>query len=439
VLVQISLNVNDWLRPVREAAAVARWLDAARKRELWPIEVSFTGHELEAFLAHAPDVVDKVRSAAPTITEHYRVLEYRHLLSTERELYRTDPATLALDRTRPGPAVLLQKTFGVTPRDRGGALCELLRAAWTTGADSEELIRLGFDRLQRDQQIAHPDRIVAWSLPHIDEPDPHGMVELYLRVRRLERDVTGGHRLEKAALLDAHADVWRWAQVAVAMGFDLGAVEALRGLVDVGSLPAFQAAFGEVEPTPALAEAVRGRAASEPDALATQMEEAMRELAARTTTLPTIGAELAQKVSELDPGTVYATRLAWHASNDYTAEMWSKHVFEQRAPLPQIAAGERSAGDQEAIARVIDDLLDRLAGEPRVRVASLHHDTQRAAENAPERAYPAVFGVELDRVPDALSAEAVDELARSRGIRVPEGRPGGPRGKAPPRGGKGPR
>ncbi len=445
VFVQLTLNINDFMRPELEAAAVRRWMAASQQRGLWPMELSFTGHVLQAFVDHDPALVEEIRTARPTIRQHYRMLKERHLLSTERDMYATDPATLALDRSHYGPAVLIQKTLGVTTREEGGVLSELLRRRWVTGPDSQALLDQHFDRLDRQDQVAHPDRIVAWALPDIDATDPREHIEVFLRIRRLERDMAAGARLDPAHLEEALTDLQRWSQIAKEMGFDLHAIDGLADLVPVDRLPDFAVGVIGVKPRDMQLASFRQRLAADAEDTRALMESCMRALAARTSTMPDIATELRAKLAALDPDKSYAIRLAWHASNDHTLEAWGYTMYGNRdggrppRPFPLTPANERPADQRQAIVAAADSILDSFAATPRCRVASLHNDTQWAPDNSPARGYPAVFGVDFSAVPDGLDAAAVDALARSEGLDVQtEGR-GNARGKAGqrPRGGRG--
>ncbi|NOY25332.1 MAG: hypothetical protein GXP62_05615, partial [Oligoflexia bacterium] len=323
LLAELNLNINDFMRPQREAQAITRWLDKVDELGLHPMELSFTGHVLTALKDVAPQVIARAKAKKHTITQHYRLLVYKHLRSTEREIYYTDPATLQLDRSRPGPVVLIQKTFGVTPRDEGGAIGDLLRRQWKEGRGTRDLLALGWDKLQRQDQIAHPDRIVAWALPNIDATDAHPHVEAYLRIRRLERDISAGARLDRSQLADRYVDLVRWSQVAREMGFDVSAIAGLSNLVDASKLPSFKAGFANFGPTDQEVASMARSISQNAEAVASSLEAVMAGLAQRTRSLPTIGAELAFKLSRLSNDQVWVTRLAWHASNDYTLKSWN--------------------------------------------------------------------------------------------------------------------
>ena len=425
VLIQFNLNINDFMRPTLEAAAVARWLDLYESRGLLPFELSFTGHVLTALVDQAPELIARIRALQPTITQHYRILRYLRLESTERELYHTDPATLQIDRSRPGPCLLIQQTFGVTPRDEGGALGALLRARWIEGEQTEALRSLGFDRLQRQDQIGHPDRVIAMALPDPSARDPHEHVEAYLRLRRLERSLLDGGGGNSSADLD---DLYRWAQWAHEQGFDLAAIPGLSSLVDLSGLPDFVAGIATLHAPDASRAAWERRLADDPGA-PTALVDALRELARRTSTLPTIQAEVAFKLSRLPADRVHVSRLAWHASNDYTAEGWSEHMqgAKGQRPLPLTPAGVRDSTQQGAIHAAVAGMLDALVGSGRVQAASMQHDSQRAQVNSPSVQYPDVLGVDFDRVPGSLSIEDIDARAQAEGTRVKEP------GRRPPR------
>lgn len=421
--IQLNLNINDFMRPALEAAAIARWLDLFEARGLFPFELSFTGHVLAALVQHAPALVARIRDLRPTITQHYRILRYLRLESTERELFHTDPATLQLDRSRPGPCVLIQQTFGVTPRDEGGALGDLLRAHWVEGEQTAALRALGFERLERQDQVGHPDRVIAMALPDPSARDPHEHVEAYLRLRRLERALLDGGGGSSSADLD---DLYRWAQWAHEQGFDVAAVPGLSTLIDLSGLPDFIAGFATLR-APEGSRAAWDRRLAQDPAAPTALVAALRELARRTSTLPTIQAELAFKLSRLPPDRVYATRLAWHASNDYTAEAWSEFMQGEKGqrPLPLTPANVRDGAQQAAIQAAAAGLLDALVASGRVQAASMHHDSQWAPENSAGAQYPAVLGVDLDRVPGSLSVEEIEARAQAEGIRIKQagGRP----------------
>lgn len=425
VLVQLNLNINDFMRPALEAAAVARWLDLFESRGLRPFELSFTGHVLAALIEQSPSLIARVRSLRPTITQHYRILRYLRLESTERELYRTDPATLQVDRSQPGPCLLIQQTFGVTPRDEGGALGELLRGHWVEGEQTAGLRALGFDRLQRQDQIAHPDRVVAMALPDPTARDPHDHVEAYLRLRRLERSLLDDGGGSSSADLD---DLYRWAQWAHEQGFDVGAIPGLSSLVDLSGLPDFVAGLATLR-APDASRAAWDRRLSSDASAPTALVAALRELARRTSTLPSIQAELSFKLSRLPTDRVFVSRMAWHASNDYTAESWSEHMQGERGqrPLPLAPADVRDSAQQAAIQAAAAGMLDALVESGRVQAASLHHDSQWAQVNSPAAQYPELLGVAFDRVPGSLSPQAIDARAEAEGARVREP------GRRPPR------
>jgi ABC-2 type transport system permease protein len=141
IFLTVSLNVNDFLRVDQEAAAIQHYLDLAKTLGIHPLEISFTGHVLAALEAGAPQVLDRVGQEGHSILLHYRLLRYRKLLTTERDLFATDPATMQLQTDAPGPVVQLQQVFGVTPRDGGGVLGDLLRHHWVPGSQTAELAR----------------------------------------------------------------------------------------------------------------------------------------------------------------------------------------------------------------------------------------------------------------------------------------------------------
>ena len=437
VLVQLTLNINDFMRPQLEAAAVSRWLSWARELKLSPMELDFTGHELQAFLDQVPSVIEEIRAQRPTIREHYRMLEDKHLLSTTREMYYTEPRTLELDRSRYGPCLLIQKTFGVTPRDEGGNLGALLRQAWKQGTESRELRALGFDKLDRRSQVGHPDRIVAWCLPDIDPADGREHIEVFLRIRRLERAMLDGKALDPAGLEAGLTDLKRWAQVTKEMGFDLNAVPELSGLIDHEVLPDFGVGVIGIELSGSESSAFRQKLGADPEGARSAMEAAMRGLAERTGSLPTIRDELEFKLSRLPPDRVHVTRLAWHASNDHTQEAWGELMFGGKGtkpPYPLTPASERPADQQAAIQAAARSILEVIAGDPRCRVASLDNDSQWASENSAAAGYQAVFGLDFAQVPQALDPDQVDAMAAAQGLGG--GKSGGGQGGGQGGGGK---
>lgn len=420
VFVQLRLNINDFMRPEREAAAVHRWLDLERELQVGPSELSFTGHVLQAFIEHDPALIERVRDLQPAIYQHYRILKSRRLMTTERELVYTVPETMELDPSRAGPCLLIQQTFGVTPCDNGGALAELFRSRWVESEAQQEYERLGFDQLERRAQIGHPDRIVAMSLPDPGPVDGHEQVEAYLQIHRLVEDLNSGSTAAPTPTM-----LYRMCQLAWEMGFALTDIPGLSTALDPRGLPDFGMGMAKMEPR-------HGELAG----LSTDDRLALgRALAERIASLPTIEAELRSKLSHLQPDRVYATRLAWHASNEYTVEPWGMYMWGERGtyPHPMQPAHTRPQAQVEALIAALRSIFSVVADNPRTRTASLLRETQWLPDNAAGPAWQALFGSSMQAQPGAVSAERIEAEARSRGIEIPDptgGKGRGPRGKA---------
>ncbi len=418
VLVQLRLNINDFMRADREAAAVMAWLDDLARYDLAQTELSFTGHVLQAFVDGAPDLIARIQKDRPTILEHYRALKARKKQSTEAELYYTEPSTMEIDRSRYGPLVLIQKTFGVTPISEGGTPGELLRSVWTKAKGQQDLEAMGYDQLDRNQQIGHPDRIIGWCLPDIEGYGGSEQIESFMRIRRLEAAVSAGRDFDSSDLEARLDDLKRWAQVAREMGFDISAVEGLGDVLGIDRIPTFSVGVMGIHANDAEVDAMKRMASSNRAGLVATMQKAMEGLAARTTTLPTMADELALKLSRLDPKKVYATRFAWHGSNDYSLQPWADLMWGERGtfPYPLTPADVRPQKERDAIVAARVAILQTLGGDQRVQAASLENSTQWAEGNSPEVGYPQVLGVAFKDVPGALDPDRIDALAASKGL-----------------------
>ena len=387
VYVTLSLNINDFTRPDREAAAVRRFLDATAARGMGPVELSFTGMVLDALAAADLALIARIRREQPGIRLHYRLLQYRRLRGPERELYATDPVTNALDRSRPGPLVSVQRTFGVTPLSGGGGYGDALRATWAAGAASAALRAAGVREVSKDALLFHPDTLVGTALFRGGFTDGrgHSAVDAVTDALALGRRAAAGQA--PGAGEAAGRSLVHLAQLAAGQGWDLRAVPALAGLLDHTRIPAFYAGLDRLRPDPA-------------DAAALRSPEAVRGAAAALWALvdqrPTMADDVAARLARLDHRTVYVARLSWHASNDYTVGSWSEHLVGPHATMA--SAGTRPAAQQAAIAAAFDGVLDALAESGRVQVISLDRDAQWAPANSPEAGWPAVYGVGFDRV-----------------------------------------
>ncbi|RME28875.1 MAG: hypothetical protein D6798_01385, partial [Deltaproteobacteria bacterium] len=423
VLVQMRLNINDFMRPDQEAASVQRWLDDIQKYGLQPCELDLTGHVLQAFVDRSPALIDRIRRERPAIMQHYRALKSRHKQSTLAEIYYTDPATMELDRSRYGPVVLIQKTFGVTPATEGGTLAGLLRAAWKKSPGQQELEALGFDKLERTDQIGHPDRIIGWSLQDIDQYGGSEQIESFFRIRRLERAVTEGRDFDTSDLEAILDDIFRWAEIVNEMGFDASAVPSLGELINTSRIPTFSVGVMGLHARDEDKARMRSRATSDKAGLIATMTTVMQGLAERTRALPTIGDELAFKLARLNPERIYVTRFAWHASNDYSVQPWAEKMWGEPGtfPYPLTPADTRPQDEQDTIIRARRMVFEALAGNDRVQAASLDRDTQWAPENSAEATYRSVLGVDFADVPDVLDPDRIDALAASQGIEASYG------------------
>lgn len=422
IYVSISLNVNDHLRPAREAQAVRRFLDSTARVGIDPVELSFSGEAQHALLAADPGLRDAVVARRPTLQEHYRLLQWRRLQDTEHELYFMDPQTLELDRTRPGPLVRMQQDLGVTPRDGGGAPAELLRRAWTRAPGTAALVAAGLSKVDKSALLAHPDRLVAAMLDPAEATPGQRFVDGYLTVYRQLARVKGGAKTAPAEVDARLDDLARWAHVAKLMGFDVAKAPTVTTLVDPARLGAFL-----VEPTTWVAsDAEHAALRARPDAAA-ELDRAFATLCAWTCALADPAAEMTARLNALDPGRAWAARLSWHATDDYTVGIWSESLT--RAPGRAVPADVRPAAEQARIAAGHEALLAALRAHPRVRFVSLDNDTQWAPENAPAAGWKAAFDVDLAALPSAADADAIDARAEAEGVRtqVPERPRSGPR------------
>ncbi len=431
VLVQMRLNINDFMRPDQEAESVLRWLDDAKKYGLQPGELDFTGHVLQAFVDGSPALIDRIRSEQPAIMQHYRALKSRHKQSTLAEIYYTDPATMELDRSRYGPVVLVQKTFGVTPATEGGTLAGLLRAAWKKSSGQQDLEALGFDKLERTDQIGHPDRIIGWSLQDIDQYGGSEQIESFFRIRRLERAVTQGKDFDTSDLEAVLDDIFRWAEIVNEMGFDVSAVPSLGELIDTSRVPTFSVGVMGLHAKDDDKSRMRSKASSDKAGLIATMTTAMKGLAERTQALSNIGDELAFKLARLNPERIYVSRFAWHASNDYSVQPWGENMWGEPGtyPYPLTPADTRSQAEQDIIIGARRMVFDVLGASDRARAASLDRDTQWSADNSAEATYKSALGVDFADVPDALDAAQIDAQATSKGIEASYSSGGGGQGR----------
>jgi hypothetical protein len=418
IFLTVSLNVNDFLRAGPEAQAITHFLDMAEALEIHPLEISFTGHVLSALEAAAPSVLERIGREGHSVLIHYRLLRYRKLLTTAHNLYATDPATMELLPGEPGPAIAVQQIFGLTPRDGGGVLGDVLRHRWVEGQQTAALRAQGARRVSKNSLIVHPDRLIghALDLPSTAagaELDGNGAVNAYLQVRALAQLLQQGGDLAGRDLVADQITLVRMAQVLKARGHALSSVVGIDELVDLAALPAFRAGFTRILPDQARAQALQARL-DDPAARAA-LEATGRELAGLVALAPDLPTEVAAKLARLDPNKVHVARFVWHASNDHTVEPWAKNI--NRRQLRTV--GTRPAEEQARIAASLAESLAVLMADPRVRVISLDNDSQHATGNAAAVAYPTVFGVELDSLPGSLSAETVESKAQSLGISVP--------------------
>lgn len=429
VYVTLSLNINDFLRVEREAQAVRRFLDATHAVGADPVELSFTGEVLDALEAADPALIAEVKARRPTVNVHDRVLQYRRLQDTEHMLFRTDTATLALDRTRPGPLVHVQQAFGVTPRDEGGAAAELLRRRWTRAPGTVALLAAGVTKVARGDLVVHPDRLVAAALDPATLTPGHEFVDAYAAAYRQMARVRAGEKTKPGEVEARFDDLARWAHVAKLQGFDVARLPDLTALLDPTSLGQFLVDPGTWLPTAAERAALRARA---PADAASALDRAFAGLCAWTCDAADPAAEVTARLDALDPGTAYIARLTWHASNDYTVDGWGRALT---GPGPWDAsrlrpAATRPVAEQARIAATYDAVIAALARHPRVRFVSVDNDTQWAAENAPAAGWKAAFGVDLAAFPEGFDAAAIDAAAEAAGVRT---RPPPPKGKRPPR------
>lgn len=431
IYVTISLNINDFLRAEREDQAVHRFLDDTRRVGIDPIELSFNEEVLQALLNVDPQLVGAVMARKPTVNEHYRLLEWRRLITTERELFFTDPFTGALDRNRPGSLVAIQKAFGVTPRDNGGVIADLLRRRWVQGSVTASLVAQGVSKVDRSDLIIHPDRLVAASLDP-NHTDGHEHVNAYLSVFRMMDRVKAGQKVSTVETADRLGDMVRWAHYLKLQGFDTTRVSGLAGFVDTSRLGGFMLAPSEIGATDQEAAAVQTRAAMDPAGTAAAMDTVFTAMCAVDCAWRTPAEELSGRLAALDPNTAWTGRLSWHASNDYTVESYSKFMNGQAARTSGMkAAATRTDPEQQQIIAAYNAVLQVLKDNPRVRFVSFDNDTQWLPENSPTKGYPAVLGVDFGAVPGALDPAQVDELARSQGLNPPSAEGGRPRDARP--------
>lgn len=440
IYVTISLNINDFMRPEREAKAVRRFLDDTRARGIDPVELSFTGEVLDALQRVDPGVIDLVKARKPTINEHYRLLQFRKLLSTARELFYTDPATSAMDRSRYGSLVMIQKVFGVTPRDNGGVIAEMLRAKWSPGPETSRLRGLGVDKVNKNDLIIHPDRVVAGAL-EAGSVDPDRIVEAYLTVFRQMERVGRGEKVKAAEVEDRLTDLTRWTHLAKLQGIDVAKVEGLSALVDASRLGAFMEEVSKLQASEADLARLRARPQAE---AAAALDAVFKRLYDLTSAWRSPATEVRDRLALLDPNTAWVARVSWHATDDYTQEGWSEHIIGREAALSGtlVPAGTRPDAQQQRVISAYNGILQALKDNPRVQFISVDQDTQWLASNSPEQGYPAVFGTQFSAVPGALDPDQIDAMARSQGLKPPsegaqrQGAPHGEGGAAggPPRG-----
>ncbi len=411
VYVTLSLNVNDFLRPEREAQAVARVLDDTRKAGAGKLEISMTGHVLEAIQRVDPAVLDRIKSEQHTILEHHRLLEWRGLVSTERELYWTDPESLQLDRTRSGPFVLSQQVFGVSPRNHGELLGELMRASWEEGEETRRLEAAGAHLLETGRGVCHPSRLVASALEP-DGEDGHRAVEAHLRVSLLAERITRGDTLRDDELEERYVDLVRMAQTVKTLGFDLGAVAGLDAFTDHARLPDYTPLFDNIQPSEAERAAFRSRVEADAAGVKSEMTAVLTALTERMAALPDLATEITAKIAQLPTDRIHIARLAWHATDDYTVGSWAQNINQKRRFEP---VSTRPADEQRAIAAAMTAAVKALVSPERVQLISLGNDTQWAPENAAAPAYDRL-GVSLTALPEGLSVAAIEEAASEAGV-----------------------
>ncbi|MSQ02307.1 MAG: hypothetical protein EXR71_10530 [Myxococcales bacterium] len=420
IYLTVSLNINDFLRPEREARAVRDFLEMTDRLGIRTVELSLTGEVLDALFRVDPALVALIRARRPTIGVHPRMLAYRHLDDTAHQLFALDLPSLTLDRTRGGPLVRMQQLVGVTPRQGGGVLAEALRSAWRPAPGTAALRAAGVEIVDKGETLGNPMRPVASALAALPNYTAgHGGVDGWVRAFRAGLHTRSGG---KARDLDrGFVDLGYWVHLALLQGYDVGAIPAVRVLLDPAHLGGFSARADQWEPTQAEWTSLRAR----PDALA-RLDHAFAALCAAACGTLTYEDELTLRLGELDPRHAWVARSTWHASDDFSVEPWGANLVGKG--WSQRPVRTRPEAEQQALLASHQRVYAAMAANPRVVFVSVDNDTQWAEPNAPGVGWPSVFGVDLARFPLGFDEERLEAEAAAKGFSVKGAGRGGKRG-----------
>lgn len=411
VYLTLSLNINDFLRPEREARAVREWLALTESLGITTVETSFTGEVFDALGVVDPALDTLLSSRRPTINQHLRLLEYRKVDDVAHQLFRMDVGTLELDRRAPGPLLAVQKRLGVTPRDGGGPVADALRATWTAGPGSAALRAAGVAKVDKGETTVHPNTVVGGILAGLPtHQEGHGAIDAWARAYRFARARRGGAHVGDVDT--AIVDLGYQVHLALAQGWDVSAMPAVTALVNPKRLGGFLARPERWVPSEEEAAAIRSR----PDAKAA-LDAAFDALCAATCPYLTPDAELTMRLGALDPGRSWVGRISWHATDAYSVEPWSQNLYGPRwGPDKLVPAATRGESEQAAIQAGQRAFYAAAKADPRVQFVSPDNDTQWSPANAPGPAWKAAFGLDLGAFPAGFDAQAIEDAAAAKGF-----------------------
>ena len=420
IYLSVSLNINDFLRPEREARAVRDFLEMTERLGIKTVELSLTGEVIEALHRVDPELIELIRARRPTIGTHPRMLAYRHLEDTAHELFRLELPSLALDRSRGGPLVGAQQRFGVTPRQGGGVLAEALRASWNPGPKTAALRAAGVEIVGKGETLGSPMRPVASALAALPKHTAgHDGVDAWVRAFRAGLHTRGGGKTRDVD--QGFVDLAYWVHLALLQGYDVAAIPAVRAVVDPSHLGGFSAPAAEWEPSEA--EWTSLRASADP---LVRLDDAFAALCAAACSTLSYEDELALRLGELDPRHAWVARSTWHASDDFSVEQWGANLVGKGWSLK--SARTRPDAEQRQLLASHERVYAAMARNPRVVFVSIDNDTQWAAANAPAAGWSSVFGVDLARFPAGFDETALEAAASAKGFAVKRASKGGKRG-----------
>ncbi len=420
IYLTVSLNINDFLRPEREARSVRDFLEMTERLGIATVELSLTGEVVDALHRVDPALIALIKARRPTIGAHPRVLSYRHLDDTVHQLFRLDMATLALDRSHGGPLVRQQQLFGVTPRQGGGVLAEALRGAWKRARGTAALRAAGVDIVDKGETLGNPMRPIASALAVLpSHTTGHEGVDAWVRAFRAGLHTRSGGKTK--AVDQGFVDLGYWVHLALLQGYDVAAIPAVRLLLDPAHLGGFSARADEWQPNDSEWTSLRAR----PDALA-RLDDAFAALCAAACSTLTYEDELAMRLAELDPRHAWAARSTWHASDDYSVEPWGSNLYGKGWSLQAVRT--RPEAEQKQLLASHQRVYAAMARNPRVVFVSIDNDTQWAPENAPAAGWSSVFGVDLGRFPTGFDETRLEAAAEAKGFSVKQAGKGKKRG-----------